>query len=86
MKKNIGLISLCCLLFLAACNDETKTVKTEKPVPAAPAPPQKEIIIVHPEPTVIVKDPPAKQTTVTLDKNGVKVGTKKVEVVLKKED
>ena len=34
-------------------------------------------------PVIIVKDPPEKSTTITLDKNGVKVEAKKVDVVIK---
>lgn len=85
MKKIIGLLTLSALIFIAACNDEKKTVETTKqvPAPAAPAPAKTEVIVVHPAPTVIVKDPPAKGTTITLDKNGVEVGTKKVQVVVK---
>lgn len=87
MKKIIGLLSLSTVLFIAACSDQTKTVETTKEVPAAPAPapaPAKtEVIVVQPTPTVVVKEAP-KPTTIVLDKNGVKVGTKKVEVVIEK--
>lgn len=87
MKKIISLTMLTSALFLAACNDETKTVETVKPAPAAaPAPAKTEVIVVNPAPAVVVKDPPAKSTTITLDKNGVKVGTKKVEVVIQKDN
>jgi hypothetical protein len=48
-----------------------------------PAEVKKEVIVVPASPVIIVKDPPAKSTTVTLDKNGVKVQTKKVDVSVK---
>ena len=84
MKKMPGLISVSSLLFLLICANEAKTTEAAKP---AAAPAKTEVIVVQPAaPTVIVKDPPAKPTTITLDKNGVKVGTKKVEVVIKKDD
>lgn len=82
MKKTIGIIKFSIFLFFAACSDQTKTTETAQP---APVETKKEIIIVQPAPTIIVKDPPAKSTTIILDKNGVKVGTKKVEIVLKRD-
>ena len=39
---------------------------------------------VKPTPVIVVKDPPAKPTTIVVDKKGVKVGTKKVDVSIKK--
>jgi len=48
-----------------------------------PAETKKEVVIVPASPVIIVKDPPEKGTTVTLDKNGVKVEAKKVDVVIK---
>ena len=49
-----------------------------------PAEVKKEIIVVPATaPIIIVKVPPAKYTAVTLDKNGVKVETKKVNVSVK---
>lgn len=84
MKKFFGLLTLSAILFMAACNDETKSATT------TPAPAQTEtkteVIVVNPTPTVIVKDPPAKSTTISLDKNGVKVGTKKVDIEIKKDN
>ena len=49
-----------------------------------PAETTKEVIVVPQAPVIIVKDPPKKATTVTLDKNGVKVETKKIDVQVKK--
>lgn len=83
MKKIIALLTLSATLFISACNDEKKPVETTKQPPVET---KTEVIVVNPNPTVIVKDPPAKATTITLDKNGVKVGTKKVEVVIKKDN
>lgn len=67
MKKIIGLLSLALVLVTMACNNK---------------PAEKEVIVV-PAATPVVKEPPAKSTTVTLDKNGVKVETKKVKVDIK---
>ncbi|MEO7923083.1 MAG: hypothetical protein ABIR30_05345 [Chitinophagaceae bacterium] len=67
MKKITGSLALALLIFLASC-----TGKSEK----------KEIIVVPAAPVVVVKDPPVKSTTVTLDKNGVKVTTQKVDVII----
>ena len=63
MKKIIGLLSIAGLLAVMACSNNK------------PAEVKKEIIVV-PTRTIVV-DPPQKTTTVTLDKNGVKVQTKK---------
>ena len=41
---------------------------------------RKEVIVVPASPTIIIKDPPAKSTTISLDKDGIKVETKKVKV------
>ncbi len=46
---------------------------------------KKEIIVVPAAPVIIIKEPVQKPTTITLDKNGVKVETKKTEVVIKKQ-
>ena len=48
-----------------------------------PAATKKEVIVVPTTPIIIVKDPPVKSTTITLDKNGVKVEAKKVDVLIK---
>jgi len=63
MKKIFGLLSIAGLLAVMGCgNDKPAEVKKE--------------IIVVPARTIVV-DPPQKTTTVTLDKNGVKVQTRK---------
>jgi hypothetical protein len=77
MKKIIGLLSLGSVLFFAACTDK-------------PAEVQKEVIVVPAQPVIVVKEPVVKEpvdknTTVTLDKNGVKVVTKKVDISVKKQ-
>lgn len=68
MKKIIGFLSLAAVLTVASCNDKAPEV-------------QKEVIVVPAAPVIIVKDPPVKEaekgTTITFDKNGVKVETKK---------
>lgn len=66
MKKIIGLFSLAILLVAVSCSD--KAPETKKEVIVVPAPPA----------VIIVKEPtPPKSTTVTFDKNGVKIETKK---------
>ena len=68
MKKIIGFLSFAAVLTIMSCK---------------PAEAKKEVIIVPAAPVIIVKDPPVKGTTITLDKNGVKVEAKKVDVVIK---
>jgi len=75
MKKIIGLLSLVAVFTAMSCTDQTKATKKEVIVVPAPAP--------APAPVIIVKDPPA--TTISIDKNGVKVETKKVKVNLEKQ-
>lgn len=72
MKKQIGFFLMFALVTIMSCNDKPAEVK-------------KEVIIVPAAPVIIVKDPPAKSTTITVDKNGVKVEAKKVNVVIKKQ-
>jgi hypothetical protein len=69
MKKIIGFLSFAAILTIMSC----KPAETKKEV----------IIIPAAAPVIIVKDPSAKGTTITLDKNGVKVETKKVDVTVK---
>ncbi|MES2775786.1 MAG: hypothetical protein V4722_16550 [Bacteroidota bacterium] len=72
MKKIIGFLSLITAFTITACTDKTEEVKTE--VVTVPAPP---VVVVKERPVVVIKDTPQKSTTVTFDKNGVKVVTKK---------
>ena len=72
MKKIIGFLSLAVVLVTMSCT-------------AKPAEVKKEVIVVPAKPVVVVKAPAAKATSVTLDKNGVKVETKKVDVSVKKQ-
>jgi hypothetical protein len=69
MKKIIGFISFAAILTIMSC----KPAETKKEV----------IVVPAAAPVIIVKDPPAKGTTITLDKNGVKVEAKKVAVTVK---
>ncbi len=71
MKKHIGFFLMFALVSIMACNDKPAEVK-------------KEVIIVPAAP-VVVKEVPEKTTTITVDKNGVKVQAKKVNVVVKKQ-
>jgi hypothetical protein len=73
MKKIIGVFSLAAVLTIMACADNK------------PAVVKKEVIVVPPSPVIVTKDLPKKPTTILLDKNGVKVETKKVDVTLKKQ-
>jgi ABC-type metal ion transport system substrate-binding protein len=68
MKKIIGLLSIALVVVAMACNDKPAEVKKEVIIVPVTTPPQ---------------ETPAKSTTVTLDKNGVKVETKKVNVSVK---
>ena len=70
MKKNISFLTLAIFFSIMACSDK---------------PAQKEVIVVPSPPVIIVKDPPEKGTTIILDKNGVKVEVKKVDVTVKKQ-
>ena len=71
MKKIIGFLTFAAVLTIMSCAGKPAEVK-------------KEIVIVPAAtPVIIVKDPPVKGTTITLDKNGVKVQAKKVDVTVK---
>ena len=68
MKKSIGFLSLMVVLAVLSCTDRTTEVK-------------KEVIVTPAEkPAVVVKEEPSKPTSISVDKNGVKVQTKKVDV------
>ena len=69
MKKIIGFLSFASVLTIISC----KPAETKKEV----------IVVPAAAPVIIVKDPPVKGTTIILDKNGVKVEAKKVDVVIK---
>jgi hypothetical protein len=70
MKKIIVFLSFAAVLTIMACAGKPAEVK-------------KEVTVVPAAPVIIVKDPPVKGTTITLDKNGVKVEAKKVDVTIK---
>jgi hypothetical protein len=72
MKKIIGLFSLIALFTAIACSNDK------------PAEVKKEVIVVQSPPAPVVKAP-EKNTTVVVDKNGVKVGTKNVDVTVNPE-
>lgn len=74
MKQIIAIFTLLAVTFFSSCNDEKTTVETTK-----------ETHTVIPAPKVVVKDPPSKATNINLDRNGVKVETKKVNVSIKNE-
>lgn len=68
MKKIIGTLILGSMLTIMGCTDEAE---------------KKEVIVVPAKPVIIEKAPPTKPTTITLDKNGVKVEAKKIDVTIK---
>lgn len=68
MKKSIGFLSVAIAFTVLSCTDRTTEVK-------------KEVIVTPVEkPAAVVKDVPSKPTSISVDKNGVKVETKKVNV------
>ena len=69
MKKSIGFLLPVIVFGVISCTDRT-TKKEIIVVPAASAP----------APVIVVKDPPTKPTSISVDKNGVKVETKKIDV------
>lgn len=71
MKKIIPLLSIMAVLLVSVLSCQPKEAKKEV------------IVVPNQSPVIIVKDPPAKSTTITLDKNGVKVEAKKIDVVIK---
>ncbi len=71
-KKIIGFLAMAAVLLIVGCKEQPKEQPAVQTV-------EKEVVVV-PAPVVIEKEVPAKKTTVTLDKNGVEVNTKKVEV------
>jgi len=66
MKKISGLLLLIALLTITACSNDK------------PSEVKKEVIIVPTAPATT----PGKNTVIILDKNGVKVVTKKVDVII----
>ena len=66
MKKFSGFLSLIALFTMMACSNDK------------PAEVKKEVIVVPSAPATV----PEKNTVITLDKNGVKVTTKKVDVTI----
>jgi len=70
IKKIIGFLTLAVVFSIMACSDK---------------PSQKEVIVVPSTPVIIMKDPPEKSTTITVDKNGVKVEAKKIDATVKKQ-
>jgi hypothetical protein len=72
MQKIIGFLSLAAVLTIMSCTGKPAEVK-------------KEVIVVPSKPVIIIKNPPEKPTTITVDKNGVKVEAKKVDVTVKKQ-
>jgi hypothetical protein len=72
MKKMIGLFSLASLFAVMSCSDK-------------PAKVRKEVIIVPTKTVTTIKADPSKPTTIIVDKNAVKVTTKKVDISVKKQ-
>lgn len=72
-KKIIGFFAMATVLLIVGCKEQPKEQPVEKIV-------EKEVVVVPAAPVVIEKEAPAKSTKVTLDKNGLEVDTKNVEV------
>ena len=70
MKKFFSFFSIAAVVLIMSCSDKPAEVKND-------------VIVVPATPVIIVKDPPPKSTTITLDKNGVKVEAKKLDVTIK---
>ena len=68
----MSFLSLAAAVAILSCSNEPKKVT-------------KEVIVVPSTPVIVVKDLPKKPTTIILDKNGVKVEAKKVDVTIKKQ-
>ena len=71
MKKITALLSIATVLLVSVFSCKPEAAKKEV------------IVLPVTSPVIIVKDPATKPTTITLDKNGVKVEAKKVDVVIK---
>lgn len=73
MKKILSLSLMSVALLVISCNNQPEETKKE----VITTPPG----VIKTDPVIVVKDPPEKSTSVTLDKNGVKIETKKVVVI-----
>lgn len=75
--KIIGVFTLAIAFLVMGCKEETHKIET---VPA----PGKEVIVLPPPPApaVVIPPPPPveKPTSISVDKNGVKVKTEKIDV------
>lgn len=69
-KKIVGFFAMATVLLIVGCKEQPVEKVVEKEVVVVPAP----------APVVIEKEAPAKATSVTLDKNGLEVDAKNVEV------
>ena len=69
MQKTVSTLVVLTALLFTSCSNE-------------PAETKKEVIVVS-KPAVVVKETVKKPTTIVLDKNGVKVEAKKVDVTIK---
>lgn len=79
-KKIVGLFSMAIAFLVMGCKEETHKTETIKA-------PEKEVIVVPPPPPpppAAVLPPAEKPTSISLDKNGVKVKTEKVDVNVEK--
>lgn len=74
MKKIIGFSTMTAVLAVFGYSCGSSDTKTEKEIIVVPAQTEK---------TIIVKEPEKKTTTITLDKKGVKVEGKKIDVTIK---
>jgi hypothetical protein len=67
MKKSIGLLVTALVFGIVSCTDHTTEVK-------------KEVIVTPAEKKEVIIKEESKPTSISVDKNGVKVETKKVDV------
>jgi hypothetical protein len=70
MKKILSLLSFAAILTTSACSDQPSVTK--------------EVVVVTPA-KVVEKEVPEKSTSISVDKNGVKVASKKIDVVVNKQ-
>lgn len=73
-KKIVGFFTMATVLLIVGCKDQPKEQTVKKEV----------IVVPAPAPVVIEKKVPEASTTVTLDKNGLAVDAKKVDVKIEK--
>ncbi len=82
MKKIIGSLSLLVAVTILSCTNQPEEVKKEVIVVPVETPKKDVIIVPVTPPKVIIQEPVKKPTSITLDKKGVKVESKNVDVIV----